>query len=629
MQLPPVYGLYNSITGTIPYFFFGTSPHLIVGPTAVMSLIVRSGIPRETSQGTMVEEASAEWIGFTTTMSFLTGISQFIMGIFGLGVFVQLVSDPVMHGFVTASALLMIFSQLSSLLGLPKCNASDLLGDGHDFDDCYLPEYIASIAKHGQEIHILTTFLSVSSIILLLSFKYLSGKYQRLSKLGPIILSVSTLCLFYYFAHNYGTKTDEKGRVFDKKWDVRLVGPIPKGLPHPSSPFSSVPTFGDVMKVFTTSLVLAILGFMESMAIASNISRQTKIGKLSPSRELLALGVSNLLGSVLKGYPITGSFSRTAVNAESGAKSQVSALVSALIVGLVLVLLSDVIQYMPRFALAAIVLVSVINLVKPEEGMFLYRTNGVDFFSYFFVVLITMFLGFERGLACGVLVSWIGTMMHRHPPKLELLRKTGDSTFQDVPSSNSIVCDVVILKLESSLLFSNLVTVENAFNQAYLMFKPKCMILDMHKCAAIDTSGVKLLAQLGEFASNSLEVKAIYITGLYGDARRVIERAKLADDNLLWNLSPIVAGLGDGVSPNLLAFESIQEALAFASANFNSKNGDIPSDTLSQEALELVENARISAWRQGGNISDIDPGWRVPTFMREIPFEIISKSSPL
>ena len=623
--LPPVYGLYNSISGCIPYFFFGTSPHLIVGPTAVMSLLVRTAVPRETSEGVIVDEASAQWIGFATTMSFLAGLFQVLMGLFGLGVFVQLVSEPVMQGFVTASALLMIISQTAGLLGLPKCNASDLLGEGHDYDECYLQEYIASITKHADKIHLTTTILSAFSIVLLVGTKYFLTKTKPaiLSKMGPILLVAISLPWFYFLAQEYGTVSDEKGRVFDKKWHVRLVGPIPSGLPEPSSPFDAVPSFRDTLKVFTSSLVIALLGFMESMAIASAVSRQTKMGRLVPSRELLALGASNLLCSVTRGYPITGSFSRTAVNAESGARTKLSSLISGLVVALVLVAFSGLMQYMPKFALAAIVVVGVLNLIKPKDAWILYKTRKLDFFSFFFVVAITMIGGFERGLASGVFISWVGTMLHRNPAKLELLRLDHDSTFIDVPSSGTTVSDVAILSLDSSLLFSNVTATENAAEAVYSMFRPQCLIIDVSKCATVDASGIQVLNQLGEFAFDFTEAKSLYVTGAVGDTRRVIERAVMADDRLQWVLAPVVGGIPDGMQPHVLFFDSVEKALDFLKGRIVGKNPDDPLQMFSPGANEIVEQARLASWRQGGNEADVDPGWRIPSFARSEPFELM------
>jgi len=596
-----------------------------------MSLLVRASVPRETSNGIIVEEASLQWIGFATTISFLSGLFQVLMGAFGLGVFVQLVSEPVMQGFITASALLMIVSQMAPLLGLPRCNASDLMGEGHDYDECYLQEYIASIVKHAGSIHVTTAIFSFFSLAFLLLFRFALPKTRLpfVSKLGPLLLLLLAWPVFFGMVKHYGTTSDEKGREFDAEWGVRIVGHIPSGLPRPSSPFDSVPTFRDVIHVSVSSLVIAVLGFMESMAIGTAVARQTKHGTIIPSRELVALGVSNLLCSITKGFPVTGSFSRTAANAESGARTQLSSLISAGLVAAVLLVMAPAVRYIPRFALASIVVVSVIRLINPRQALILYKTRMVDFLAFFIVVVVTMVGGFERGLACGIFISWIGTMLHRHPPKVELLRIGHEGRFVDVPESNSTVCDLAVVKLESSLLFSTVASAETAVETVASVFRPQGIVLDMSKCATIDASGLKMLQQLGEFAHDHLTVRSLCVVGLAGDARRVVERAANADDQLQWVLAPIVGGLGDGYHPTLIAFDSIARALEFCKDRIPSpRDPQDPTQAFSSQAYESVEEARLAAWRQGGNVPDIDPGWRVPGFARNEPFELVVCKTP-
>lgn len=616
-----MYGLYSCISGSLPYVLFGSCAQLIVGPTAVLSLLVRSAIPGVTASGKLVEEASAEWVGFALIMSFMVGLFQILFSISGLAVCVQLVSEPIMQGFVTASALLMMASQVATMLGVPRCNPSDLLGPGHDHEECYIQEYIVSLWKRRSDIHTTTALLSLGSILALASLSRAPRRYSGLSKAGPVLLSTTALCFFYWLAKDYGTTKDEQGQVHDARWNVRLVGPIPAGLPHPMLPWEHVSGIRNVMKVFTPSLVIALLGFMESMAIATTVSRQTKSGNLVPSRELIGIGSANLFGSFFQAYPVTGSFSRTAVNLGSGAQSKASGFIASLMIGVVLLLLSDMIQYMPNFALAAIVLIAALNLLKPFEAIVLYRTNRLDFSSFLLVLIVTLFSGFERGLACGVLISWVGTMLDRSPPMVWLLKKT-DSGFKDVPSSSMLMCDVVILQVESALLFSNVLAVENAMMSACEMFKPACVILDLEQVGMVDASGIRMLQMATEYARESLPVPMVIVSGLHGAARRTIERAKEANTDLHWNLAPLVSGLGDSSLPHLVSFRNTHSALEFVSNRFSASLYRTGNFTFGEEVLTHLNTVRLQAWRQGESVQQVLPSWRTPKFLRQVPFRV-------
>ena len=172
-----------------------------------------------------------------------------------------------------------------------------------------------------------------------------------------------------------------------------------------------------------------------------------------PGRELVALGVSNLAVSVFMGYPVTGSFSRTTVNAACGASSKLASAVSSLVVAVVLLFLTPALFYLPKFALSAIVLQSVVNLVDVAEAALLYRTSKREFIAFVTVLVVSLTLGFETGLTAGVVVSWMAAMLHTHVPRVSLLRKRA-RVFVDAPSSNTDCVDVAIVRLGGNLWFS-------------------------------------------------------------------------------------------------------------------------------------------------------------------------------
>ena len=179
---------------------------------------------------------------------------------------------------------------------------------------------------------------------------------------------------------------------------------------HVFSIFSFAATaFGNLLG---KAIAVAMIGYMESMTIAKTVARtrSEETGTtihIDPSKELVALGICNLICSQMSGYPVTGSFSRTAVNADSGAQTQLAALFAAVLVGMALLMLTPVLQYIPKLSLAAIVLIAILKLIKLREAMFLWHVKRRDFFVYASVVFITVFLGVEAALVVGILESWL------------------------------------------------------------------------------------------------------------------------------------------------------------------------------------------------------------------------------
>ena len=650
--LPPVYGLYNSIAPAVPYFLLGTSPHLVVGPTAVMSLVVRGAVPRTTPLGNPVEEASELWVAYAVGLSFVAGVIQVVLGGLGLGVFLRLVSEPVMAGFVTASALLMMLSQASTLLGVHKCNASDLLGPGHDYDECFLQEYVASLAKQASDIHVNTACMSLAALVALAGFRYLVPASRTvLSRSGPIILVVLLQPVFYGLCQHYGVRVEpDTGREFDAHLGVRLVGKIPGGYPAPNAPLRGVEgsLYSNVMAMLSSSFVIALISFTESMAIGGTVARKTKLGKLDPGRELIAMGASNLACSVTSGYPVTGSFSRTAVNAEAGAKRhQVSSLISAGLIVAVLVALTDAVRYMPRFALAAIVFMSVVSLVDVPEAVFLYRTSRLDFIAFCLVVVVTLVAGIVKGLGAGILVTWIGTLMHTPAPRVSVLRVKGTTGFVDaavVPASNAahhgaardhdddVEVDVVVMRLRTNLTFSSVEATVAAFEKAVGVFRPQLVVVDMSPVQHVDASGVHALAQLAESSPGLL-----LLANVSSEARRALQRAKEANAELdaAWALAPIVGGVSS--QTRLACFPDVREALAWvtvrgllrprlaASPSRETNNNDA-DDENDEAARRLLRAAALEAWRAGDAAPD-PTSCRAPTFARRREFVVVAVDS--
>jgi MFS superfamily sulfate permease-like transporter len=386
-------------------------------------------------------------IGVALSLSFLAAIVQLSLGFLKLGYLVDLVSEPIIVGFTTGSAFLIASTQFTSILGIGKAKHGEawgckdgFLGDGFQGKVCNVIHELVDRKGSWQ-----TMVLGALCLLILYLFKYqlrprLSKKWTLLGNLGPI--TVMFLMIPWMAATN--------GHVFGG--DIKLVGSVcklhhpdsffhPECLPSPRWPLTvtdlNATTSGSsnstssggtdgashVFSIFSfastsfgnllgKAIAVAMIGYMESMTIAKTVARtrSEETGTaihIDPSKELVALGVCNLVCSQMSGYPVTGSFSRTAVNADSGAQTQLAALFAAVLVGMALLMLTPVLQFIPKLSLAAIVLIAILKLIKLREALFLWHVKRRDFLVFASVVFITVFLGVEAALVVGILQSWL------------------------------------------------------------------------------------------------------------------------------------------------------------------------------------------------------------------------------
>lgn len=288
-ELPAVYGLYCGMIPPFFYTFFGTSRVLIVGPVAVLSLLLLDSLKGEASL------SDSEYFAHIFMVSFISGLFQILLGICHVGFLTNLISHPVIAGFTSGAALVIGTSQLSSLFGitLPKSKIM--------FQIWY------ELIIHIKETNLWCLGLGISGIFIILVLKRF--RYTSLIP-GPLVavLLGSILC--------WSLNLNAKG--------VSIIGTIPKGFPPIQNlDFENIDF---LQSVLPTSFFVTIIGFMESFSIAKTFAIQTK-SEINANVELTALGLSNMIGSFFSCYPSTGSFSRTAVNAKAGAKTLISNLV--------------------------------------------------------------------------------------------------------------------------------------------------------------------------------------------------------------------------------------------------------------------------------------------------------------
>ncbi len=488
--LPPVVGLYASLVPAIAYAFIGTSRQLSVGPVAMDSLLVATGV------GAISASGSTAYLEAAVLLALMVGALQILFGVLRLGLVVNFLSRPVMSGFTSAAAILIALSQLKHLLGVPLASTTTAWGVF-----AQLPAALADFSP-------LTLVVGMTAVIALVSLE----KYLPLVPAPLLVVSLGTLVV------GWGGLEGQ----------VAIVGNVPPGLPEFSLPHVD---WSRVTRLLPVALSIALVAFMEAIAVSETYAQKHKYS-LSANRELVALGSANVLGSLFSGYPVTGGFSRTAVNARGGARTQVAGLVTVLLVGLSLVFLTPLFYYLPKAALSAIIIVAVFGLIDLAEVQRLKKIKRSDLALLGMTFFATLALGAAPGLGVGVLAS-LGWFVYRttRPHVAVLGRIPGSTQFRNIKRYRGLVTyqGILIVRLDAQYYFGNVHFLKETLAELETKMPEelKAVVLDASAINAIDSSGEAALRQLDEEYSNR-GVK-LYLTGVKGPVRDVLRESGLED----------------------------------------------------------------------------------------------------
>ncbi|MFA9556979.1 SulP family inorganic anion transporter [Evansella sp. AB-rgal1] len=488
--IPPVIGLYAATVPLIIYALFGTSRQLAVGPVAMVSLLVLAGV------STIAEPGTNEYISLVLLLMLMIGLIQFFMGIFRLGFLVNFLSHSVISGFTSAAAIIIGLSQLKHLLGVPLQGDKDVL------------KLIFEVYTRFSEVHIVTFLIGITSIALLIVIKKLIPKIPApLFIVGVSILLTATLQL------------DHHG--------VKIVGDVPQGLPSFSIPTISVES---VLTLLPIAITISLIGFMESIAMAKAIAAKEKY-KIVPNKELVGLGLANIGGSFFSGYPITGGFSRSAVNYQSGAKTQLATLITAFIIIATLLFFTGFFYYLPNAILAAIIMVAVYSLIDIKEAKHLFHIRPLDGWTWVITFAGTLLLGIEQGIIIGVLFSLlIYIWKSAYPHVAELGYLTEQEVYRNIKRYPHAKTDptILIFRIDSDLFFANTTFLEEKL-QERLLDKPntKWVILDFTGVNSIDAVAIHSLEEIMKTHENQI---SFLFSGVKGPVRDLLKKAKWQDN---------------------------------------------------------------------------------------------------
>ncbi len=488
--LPPIMGLYASVVPLIVYALMGSSRQLAVGPVAMVSLLVASGIEP------LAEPGSSAYMQWAILLAGMVGAIQLLMGLFRVGFLVNFLSHPVISGFTSAAALIIGFSQLKHILGIP-------LERSH-----HIHRIIGQALAQMGQLHWPTVLIGVGSIIILLIFKQ-----KRPTLPAPlIVVLLGTLAV-------WGWRLDEAG--------VQIVGAIPAGFPAPT-----VPGFNReaITQLLPIALTISFVGFMESISVAKAIAARHRY-TVDANQELVGLGLANLAGSLFQAYPVTGGFSRTAVNDQAGARTGLASIITAVCIGVILLFFTPFFHDLPRAVLAAIIMVAVFGLIDLREPVYLWRVKRSEAALLMITFLATLFLGIEPGILIGMGVSLLMFIVRSTRPHYALLgRLPGTSHYRNLERFPGAIQEpgLVIIRIDASFYFANANFLRERLERLlYAPQRPEAVILDASSVNYLDATALETLTDIvRQFAENGV---TLLLANVKGPVRDVLKTSGLYD----------------------------------------------------------------------------------------------------
>ena len=488
--VPAYFGLYAALIPTIVGAIFGSSKLLSTGPVAMTSLLTAASVAPLAAHG-------SEWFySCVILLALLSGLLQILFGMLRVGVLLNFLSHPVLMGFINAAALIIGLSQLPTLLGIPASQSTHFLLD------------VWQVVAHIDTTHELSFGFGVTAIAMLLTMKKFAPK------LPGVLITVVLLTLASYatgFANMGG----------------RVIGIIPQGLPTISIPPLD---WKATMTLLPASFVIALISFMEAMSSAKVIAIRTR-QPWDENKELIGQGLAKVAAAFCHSMPVSGSFSRSALNLASNAQTSLSSVVSAISVLLTLLFLTPLLYHLPKPVLAAVIMMAVINLINFPVILKAWRANRDDGIASIttFVATLAFAPNIQNGIILGIILSLSLLLYRMMRPRIALLGIHHDGTLRDAGRHNlpKLHARVGAIRFDGALRFVNVSYFENAI----LKLERENPEVDhiLVKCSGIneiDASGVDMLSNLiTRFKSNDI---TLCFSGFKKQVQDVMDRTGLS-----------------------------------------------------------------------------------------------------
>lgn len=484
--LPPVHGLYAALFPVLAYAFLGTSRKIAVGPVAMDSLLVAVGL------GTLAITGVENYIKMAVVLVLMVGVIQLVLGVLRMGFLVNFLSKPVISGFTSAAAIIIILSQLKHLLGISVVGSNKV------------HQLAINIFYAIDETNWFDLGIGLLGIILLVALKKWNNNVP-----GILIIVIVGILAVYMLPLEY--------------YAIELVGYVPKGLPEITIPSIN---FKDVQQLLPIASALALVGYLEAISIGKSLEDKSGEETINANQELIALGTSNMIGSFFQAYPVTASFSRSAINYDAGARTNLAGVFSVALVVLTLLFLTPVFQYLPNAILASIIMVSVFGLIDVSYTKALWKNRRDEFVVLSITFFITLFVGITEGILVGVLCSLLLMVYRTSKPHFAEIGNIRNSDYyknvKRFADEVEVRSDLLIVRFDSQLYFGNSGYFKKELLK-HIKFKGpalKGVILNAEAINYIDATGADMLAKL---IHNIHEMDLqFYIAGAIGPTRDII-----------------------------------------------------------------------------------------------------------
>ncbi|MEG1092072.1 MAG: SulP family inorganic anion transporter [Acinetobacter sp.] len=469
--LPPIMGLYASILPMIIYALLGGSSTLSIGPVAIISMMTFATL------NPLFEVGSPVYIEAATLLALMVGIISLLLGLFRFGFLIQLISHPVIQSFIIASALLIAFGQLKFLVDLPlKANN--------------LPEFVSSLLQYFPLLHVPSLIFGLLSIGLLIYLPKLLKSQAVQSRIGStdfLVRAVPLILVCLGIAAIVFLDLKLQG--------IKTVGAIPSGFPPLSFPHWN---WELVMTLLPGASMIAMISFVESLSIAQATALQQR-SHLNSNQELIALGLANISAGVSSAFPVTGSLSRTVVNADAGAKSPMAGVLSSILIIFVSLFFTGFFEDLPLTILAATIIVSIWKLVDFQPFVDAWRYSKADGLAMWITFLGVVLIDISTGLIIGIVSTFVLMLWRISRPHIAVVGLVeGTQHFRNIQRHQVSTSDRVLsLRIDENLTFLN----ANSFkgyliNEISLNDQLQHVIINCSSISAIDLSALEMLEDL-------------------------------------------------------------------------------------------------------------------------------------
>jgi len=454
--LPPEYGLYTAMVTPIIAALFGSSRHLISGPTTAISIVVFSSVSNHAEVG------SPEFVQLALTMTFLAGAYQFGFGLVRLGALVNFVSHTVVVGFTAGAALLIATSQMKNVLGIQIPKGESFI---HTWYDVWLG--VPNIQINVVIIALATLFIALAS-------------KKFMPKLPNLLIGLVAGTGLGFLLN-------------DPQNPIALVGTIPGQLPPVSMPDLSL---GTISMLAPEAFAVALLGLIEAVSISRAIATQSN-QRIDANQEFVGQGLSNLFGSFFSSYAGSGSFTRSGVNYSAGAVTPMSAIFAAIFLMLIVVLVAPYMAYMPIAAMGGVILLVAYNLIDKKAIVHVLHASKNETAVLLTTFFATLFLELEFAIYFGVLLSLVLFLACTSMPEIVTLApdsKGEKRTMIPVTSKPVNQCpQLKIIRIDMSVYFGSVNHIQNRLQQISESEHINHILIDADGINGIDLSGVEML----------------------------------------------------------------------------------------------------------------------------------------